>query len=175
MRTKNGARRTSIVDSFREPALCSQVLVEAVQCGLFVTFPATFGWTSLTQRPHLDVPFIACPFRFRPPITFRSPRSGERQDSPACAFATEKGRLSFLKLNGRLKRRPENSHRCRCLSFRDLPLFFHFRQNKTVLLKGIGTVRIKEDGCSHSVFPYRALNACERDCKASWVGRDRHG
>src|SRR5882762_3385990 len=166
MRTKNGARRTSIVDSFHEPALCSQVLVDAVQRSLFVTFPATVGWNSLTQRPHLDVPFIACPFRFRPPITVRSPRSGERQDSPARAFATEKDRLSFLKLNGRRKRRPENSHRCRCLSFRDLPLFFHFRQNKTLLVKRIGTVRIKEDGCTYPVFPYRTLDACERDLKA---------
>src|SRR5260370_30012881 len=116
MRTKNGARRTSIVDSFHEPALCSQVLVDAVQCGLFVTFPATFGWNSLTQRPHLDVPFIACPFRFRPPITFRSPRSGERQDSSARAFTTEKRRLSFLKLHGRRQRRSVKSH-CRGWSF----------------------------------------------------------
>src|SRR6267154_4019156 len=115
MPTKNVARRTSIVDSFHEPALRTQVLVNAVQCSLFFTFPATFGLNSLTQRPHLYVPFIACPLRFRPPITFRSPRSSERQDSPACAFATEKRRLSFLKINGRRKRRPENSHRCGCL------------------------------------------------------------
>src|SRR6266478_2240308 len=173
MRTKNVARRTSIVDSFHEPALRTQVLVDTVQRSLFFNFPATFGLNSLTQGPHLDVPFIACPLRFRPPITFRFPRSGERQDSPARSFATEKRRLSFLKINGRRKRRPENSHRCRCLPFRDLPLFFHFRQNKTVLLKGIGTVRIKEDGCTHSVFPYRALNACERDFKAAWIGRER--
>src|SRR5713226_4999631 len=115
MRTQNGARRTSIVDSFHEPALRTQVLVDAVQRSLFFTFPATFGLNSLTQRPHLDVPFIACPLRFRPPITFPSPRSVELQDSPACAFATEKHRLSFLKINGRRKRRPENSHRCGCL------------------------------------------------------------
>src|SRR6267143_2413706 len=170
MRTKNVARRTSIVDSFHEPALGTQVLVDAVQRSLFFTFPATFGLNSLTQRPHLDVPFIACPLRFRPPVTFRSPRSSERQDSPARAFATEKRRLSFLKVNGRRKRRPENSHRCRCLSFRDLPLFFHFRQNKTVLLKAIGAVRIKEDRCTHPVFPYRVLNACEHDLKTPWIG-----
>src|SRR5689334_18376736 len=113
MRTKNVARRTSIVDSFHEPALRTQVLVDAVQRSLFFTFLATFGLNSLTQRAHLDVPFIACPFRFRPPITFRSPRSGERQDSPARAFAPEKGRLSSLKINGRRKRRSENSHRRR--------------------------------------------------------------
>src|SRR6266481_7885014 len=112
MRTKNGARRTSIVDSFHEPALHTQVLVDAVQRSLLFTLQGTFGLNSLTQRPHLDVPFIACPLRFRPPITFRSPRSGERQDSPACSFATEKGRLSFLKINGRRKRRSENTHRC---------------------------------------------------------------
>src|SRR6266478_2099307 len=124
MRTKNAARRTSIVDSFHEPALRTQILVNAVQRSLFVTFPATFGLDSLTQGPDLDVPFIACPLRFRPPITFRSPRSGERQDSPVHAFATEKRRLSFLKINGCRKWGPENSHRCGCLSFRDLPLFF---------------------------------------------------
>src|SRR6266403_5642859 len=115
MRTKNGARRTSIVDSFHEPALRTQVLVDAVQRSLFFASPATFGLNTLTQRPHLDVPFIACPVRFRPPITFRSPRSGERQDSPARSFATEKRRFSFLKINCRRKRRPEHSHRCRRL------------------------------------------------------------
>src|SRR5229473_3133750 len=130
MLTKNAVRRTSIVDSFHEPALRTQVLVDAVQRSLFVTFPATFGLNSLTQRPHLDVPFIACPLRFRPPITFRSPRSGERQDSPACAFATEKRRLSSLKVNGRRKWGPENSHRCGCEFFRGRALFFHFRQDK---------------------------------------------
>src|SRR6266852_4075277 len=118
MRKRNVARRTSIVDSFHEPALRTQVLVDAVQRGLFFTFPATFGLNSLTQRPHLDVPFIACPLRFRPPITFRSPRSSERQDSSARAFTTEKRRLSFLKVHGRRKRRPVNSHRCCCLFFR---------------------------------------------------------
>src|SRR6266404_2531075 len=116
MRTKNGARRTSIVDSFHEPALRTQVLVDAVQRSLFFASPATFGLNTLTQRPHLDVPFIACPVRFRPPITFRSPRSGERQDSSARAFTTEKRRLSFLKINGRRKRRSVNSH-CRGWSF----------------------------------------------------------
>src|SRR5713226_1417148 len=115
MRTKNVARRTSIVDSFHEPALRTQVLVDAVQHSLFFTFPATFGLNSQTQRPHVDIPFIACPLRFRPPITFRSPRSSERQDSSARAFTTEKHRLSFLKINGRRKRRSENSHRCGCL------------------------------------------------------------
>src|SRR5467141_3310008 len=129
MRTKNGARRTSIVDSFHEPALRPQVLVDAVQRSLSFTFPATFGLNSLTQWPHLDVPFIACPLRFRPPIAFRSPRSGERQDSSTRAFTTEKRRLSFLKLHGRRKWRPENSHRCGCLFFRGRALFCHFRQD----------------------------------------------
>src|SRR6266851_6246758 len=173
MRTKNGARRTSIVDSFHEPALCSQVFVDAVQSSLFVTFPATFGLNSLAQRPHLDVPFIACPLRFRPPITLRSPRSCERQDSPACAFATEKCRLSFLKINGRRKRRPENSHRCGCLFFRGRALFSHFRQNKTILLKRIRAVCVEKHGRTHPVVPYRALNACERDLKPPWIRRER--
>src|SRR6266403_196878 len=117
MPTKNGARRISIVDSFHEPALRTQVLVDAVERSRFFTFLATLGLNSLPQRPHLDVPFIACPLRFRPPITFRSPRSGERQDSPAHSFAAKKRRLSFLKFHSRRKRRPENSHRCGCLFF----------------------------------------------------------
>src|SRR5258708_27030733 len=94
MRTKNGARRISIVDSFHEPALRSQVLVDAIQRSLFFTFPATLRLNSLTQRPHLDVPFIACPLRFRPPIAFRSPRSGERQDSSARALDRKSTRLN---------------------------------------------------------------------------------
>src|SRR5467141_3362847 len=110
MRTKNAAPRSSIVDSFHEPALRSQVLVDAVQLSLLFTFPANFGLNFLTQRPHLDVPFIACPLRFRPPIAVRSPRSGERQDSSARAFTTQKRRFSFLKLNAGRKRRSENSH-----------------------------------------------------------------
>src|SRR3984893_10461405 len=104
MRKRNVARRTSIVDSFHEPALRPQVLVDAVQRSLFFTFLATFGLNSLTQRPHLDVPFIACPLRFRPPIACRSPRSGERQDSSARAFTTQKRRFPFLKLNAGRKR-----------------------------------------------------------------------
>src|SRR6267378_8468553 len=132
MRTKNGARRTSIVDSFHEPALRAQVLVDAVQRSLFFTFPATFGLNSLTQRPHLDVPFIACPLRFRPPITFRSPRSRERQDSSAGALRTEKRRFSILKLHDCRERRPVNSHCSGCLFCRGRVLLFHFRQNKTL-------------------------------------------
>src|SRR5258708_2269590 len=108
MRKRNVARRTSIVDSLHEPALRPQVLIDAVQRSLFFTVPATFRLNSLTQRPHLDVPFIACPLRFRPPIAFRSPRSGERQDSSARAFTTQKRRFSFLKLNAGRKRRSEN-------------------------------------------------------------------
>src|SRR5438094_8305069 len=109
MRTKNGARRTSIVDSFHEPALRTQVLVDAVQRSLFFTFPATFGLNSLTQRPHLDVPFIACPPPFRPPIAFRSPPSRERQDPPAGAFTSEEPRRSFLNLPGPRNPRSANA------------------------------------------------------------------
>src|SRR5260370_27893358 len=98
MRMKNAARRTSIVDSFDEPPLRSQVLVDAIQRGLFYTFPATFRLNFRTQRSHLDVPFIPRPRGFGPPVAFRSPRSGKRQDSPARPFATEKQRLSFLEL-----------------------------------------------------------------------------
>src|SRR6266849_1820502 len=174
MLTKNAARRTSIVDSFHEPALRTQVLVDAVQSSLFFTFPTTFGLNSLTQRPHLDVPFIACPLRFRPPITFRSPRSGERQDSSARAFTTEKRRLSFLKVRSRRKRRPENSQRRGCLFFRDRVLFFHFQQNKMALLKCIRTVRVTQYGRTNPVFPYRALNPLERNFKTLRIGRERH-
>src|SRR2546426_430978 len=173
MRTKYVARRTSIVDSFHEPALRTQVLVDAVQRSLFFTFPVTFGLNSLTQRPHLDVPFIACPLRFRPPVTFRFPRPSEGHDSPARAFTTEKRRLSFLKINGRRKRRPVYSH-CRGWSFcRGWVLLFHFRQNKTLLLKRIGTVRIKEDGHTHAFFSDCVLNSCERDFQTPWIRRER--
>src|SRR5216684_2924257 len=173
MRTKNGARRTSIVDSFHEPALRTQVLVDAVQRSLFFTFPAAFGLNSLTQRPHLNIPFIARPRGFGPPVAFRSPRSGKRQDSPARSLATEKRGLSFLKLNVGGKRRPENSQRGGCLFFRDRALFFHFRQNKPVLPKRIGTVRIQQYGRTHSVFPHRVLNACKRDFKTLWIRAER--
>src|SRR5712664_486607 len=101
MRTKNGVRRTSIVDSFHEPALRSQVLVNAIQRGLLFAFPATFWLNFGPQRPHLNVPFIARPRGFGPPVAFRSPRSAERKDSSAHPVATEKRRLSFLKLDTR--------------------------------------------------------------------------
>src|SRR6267378_8613118 len=100
MRTQNAARRTSIVDSFHEPALRSQILVDSIQGGLF-TFPATFRSNFRTQRPHLNIPFIARPRGFGPPVAFRSPGSGKRQDSSAHPVATEKRRLSFLKLDTR--------------------------------------------------------------------------
>src|SRR6266550_2007155 len=172
MRTKNAARRTSIVDSFQKPALRSKVLVDAIQRRLFFTFPATFRLDFRTKRPHLDVPFIARPRGFRPPVAFRSPRSGERQDSPARSFATEKRRLSFLKLHSRRKRRPENSHRGGCLFLRDRALLFHFWQNKTVLLKRIGTVCVKQHGRTHPAFSHCALNSCERDLKTLRIGRE---
>src|SRR5216684_1798227 len=108
MTTTNAARCNSIVDSFHEPTLGSQVLVDAIQRGFSFIFPATFRLNFRTQRPHFDVPFIACPCRFRPPISFRSPRSGESQDLPANPFTTEKNRLSFAELHARCKRRPVN-------------------------------------------------------------------
>src|SRR6266567_725374 len=101
MRTQNAVRRSSIVDSFHEPALRSQILVDAIQRGLFFTFLATFRSNCRTQRPHLNIPFIARPRGFGPPVAFRSPRSGKRQDSSAHPVATEKRRLSFLKLDTR--------------------------------------------------------------------------
>src|SRR6266478_8721016 len=172
MRTQNAARRTSIVDSFHEAALRSQILVDAIQRGLFFTFLATFPSNFRTQRPHLNIPFIARPRGFGPPVAFRSPRSGKRQDSPARSLATEKRGLSFLKLNVGRKRRPENSQRGGCLLFRDRALFFHFRQDKPVLPKRIGTVRIQQYGGTNPVFSYRALNTLERYFKTLRIGRE---
>src|SRR5882762_6242510 len=100
MRTKNGARCTSIVDSFHEPTLRSQVFVDAIQRGLFFTFPATFRLNFRMQCPHMDVPFIASPRAFGPPVALRSPRSGERQDPSACSSATE----PFSFISGKTKR-----------------------------------------------------------------------
>src|ERR1700731_3775405 len=124
MRTRNAARRTSIVDSFHEPALRSQVLVHAIQRGLFFTVPPISGLNFWTQRLHLDVPFVPRPRGFGPPGTFRSPRSGERQNLPASPFTTEEDRLSFAELHARWKRRPIYSHCDGSLFFRDGRLFF---------------------------------------------------
>src|SRR5277367_3483336 len=129
MQTRNAARRTSIVDSFHEPTLRAQVLVDAIQRGHLFFF-LTVRLNLLPQRPHFDVPFIACPRGFGPPGTFRSPRSGERKNLPASPFTTEEDRLSFAQLHARWKRRPINSHRDGSLFFRDGWLFFHFWQNK---------------------------------------------
>src|SRR6266481_5295451 len=127
MRTKNGARRTSIVGSFHEPAFRSQVLVDVVQRSLFFTFPATFGLNSLTQRPHLNIPFIASPRGFGPPVATRSPRPRERQNSPARSLATEKQRPSIPKLERRRKWRPVNAHHSSSLLFSASAFFPHFR------------------------------------------------
>src|SRR5580693_3243335 len=145
MLTKNVALCTSIVDSFHEPALRAQVFIDAIQRRLFFTFPAT-RLNGRSQRPHFDVPFIARPGCFRPPVAFRSPRSCERQDSPACSLTTKKCRLFFLKFHGCRKRGPEYAH-CRSRFFScGCALFLYFRQNKTVLLKRVGAVCIKQCG-----------------------------
>src|ERR1700723_2882949 len=109
MRRRRATRRTSIVDSFHEPAFRSQVFVDAIYCGLFFIFPAVFRLNRGPQRTHDDVPFIARPCSFRPPVAFRSPWPGERQDLSAHSFAPEKSRLTILKLHGRWKWRPENA------------------------------------------------------------------
>src|SRR2546427_3226021 len=127
MQMRNGARRTSIVDSFHEPALCAQVLVDAIQRGLVHTFLAVFRLNFRTQRAYLDVPFIAGPCSFGPPVAFSSPRSSERKDLPANTFAAKERWLSISEFNGCRKRRPINSHRCRCLFFCARVLFPHFR------------------------------------------------
>src|SRR5882762_5883940 len=173
MRTRNAVRRTSIVDSFHEPALRSQVLIDAIQRGLFLIYAAIFLLNFRTQRVHRKVPFIARPRGFGPPVAFRSPRSGERQNSPVHSFASEKRRLSFLKVHSRLKRRSENPHRCCWPFFRDRALFFHFWQNKTVLLKPIGLVRVEKNGCTYPAFPHSALNSRERDFQTLRIGRER--
>src|SRR5258708_35809850 len=98
MRTQNAARRTSIVDSFHEPALRSQILVDSIQRGLF-TFPATFRANFRTQRPHLNIPFFARPRGFGPPVAFRCPEAGKCKDSPALSIAAQKRELAVLKFN----------------------------------------------------------------------------
>src|SRR6266403_218477 len=172
MQTKRAVPRTSIVNSFHEPTLRAQVFIDAIQRGLFFAFPVTIRLNFRSQRLDLDVPFIARPGGFAPPLAFRSPRSGERQDSSARAFTTEIRRSSFLELDGRSNWRPENSHRCGRLFFRDRALFFHFRQNKTLLLERVGTVRVEQYGGADSAFPYRVLNSCERDFETLGIGRE---
>src|SRR2546425_833208 len=108
MRKRNGTRRTSIVDSFHEPALPSQVPVNAVERRFFLALLATFRLNFRTQRSHLDVPLVARPGAFGPPVAFCSPRPSERKDLPAHTFATEECRLSVLKVYRRRKRRPVN-------------------------------------------------------------------
>src|SRR5690242_18944829 len=110
----NEAQRTSIVDPFHEPALRSQVLVDAIDGRLVLTFVAVFRLNFRTQRSHFDVPFITRPRAFGPPVAFSSPRPSERKDLPAHTLATDKRRLFVLDFHGRRKRRPVNSHRCCC-------------------------------------------------------------
>src|SRR5258708_24356136 len=127
MRKRNVARRTSIVDSFHEPALRTQVLINSIQCSLVFTIPREFRSNLGTQRPYLDVPLLARPWRFRPPVTFSFPRSCEREDLPANTLATEKRRPSFSKLDRRRKWRPVNAHHSSSSLFSASAFFPHFR------------------------------------------------
>src|SRR3984893_7933875 len=169
----NAVRRTSIVDSFHEPALRLQVLVNAIQRGFLFTFPTSFRLNFRSQRPHLDVPFIAGPRGLGPLVAFGSPRTGERQDSPARPIATEKRRLSFLKLNRSRKWSPVYSHRRSCLFFRDRTLFLHFRQNKPLLLKRVGAMRVEQHGRTDPTLPHRVLYSREGDFKTLRIGSER--
>src|SRR6516225_6720187 len=127
MRKRNVARRTSIVDSFHEPALRSQILVNAIQrCPVFAT-AGGFGLYLGTQCPYLDVPFLARPPGIRPPVAFSSPRSSEREDLPANTFATKERRLTFLKFDVCRKGWPVNAHGRSSLLFCARGLFRHFR------------------------------------------------
>src|SRR5215472_12198195 len=98
MRKRNAARRTSIVDSFHEPALRAQVLVNSVQGCIGLTVASAILLNLWSQRPQLDVPFLAGPCGFRPPVALRSPRSGKSENLSASAFATQNTRLSFPEL-----------------------------------------------------------------------------
>src|ERR1700752_3634121 len=88
-------RRTSIVDSFHKPALCAQVLVEAIECGLSPNVPALFRPYGRPQRPHFHVPFFACPRGLGPPTTLPFPGAGERQDLPPHSLTSEEFRLAL--------------------------------------------------------------------------------
>src|SRR5690348_11637356 len=126
MRKRNVARRTSIVDSFHEPALRTQVLINSIQCSLVFTIPREFRSNLGTYRPYLDVPLLARPCRFRPPLTFSFPWSREREDLPANTLATDKRRLSVLKFHVRRKWRPVNAHHSSSLLFSVSGFFSHF-------------------------------------------------
>src|SRR5215831_16852978 len=101
MQKRNEARRTSIVDSFHKPAFRAQVLINAIQRGLVFAAAGGFRLCLRAQRSCLDVPLLACPRGFRPPVAFSSPRPSERKDLPAHTFATEECRLSVLKVHRR--------------------------------------------------------------------------
>src|SRR5215469_839338 len=172
MRTRHGARRSSIVNSFHEPAFHSQVFVDAIQRGLVLSL-VVFRLNFPRQGTHLNVPFIPGPYTFRPPVAFSSPRTSKRKDLSASAFTTKKCRLPAAKLDARRKRRPVDSHgRCR-LFFSNRRLFRYFRQNKTVLLKRIRTVRVEQYRRTCSAFPYQALDSQKGDLKTPGIGRER--
>lgn len=173
MRTQHEAQRSSIVDPFHEPALRSQVLVDAIQRGLVLTLLAVFRLNFPRQRTHLNVPFIPGPHTFRPPVAFSSPRTGKRTDLSANAFTAEKCRLPSPKLDARRKRRPVDSHGRFRLFFSNRELFLYFRQNKTLLLERIRTMRVEQYRRTCSAFPDQALDSREGDFKTVWIGRKR--
>src|SRR5215470_6984092 len=126
MQKRNGVRRTSIVDSFHEPALRTQVPINAIQLGLAPIVPGGFRLNLRTQGSYLDVPFLAGPRRFGPPAALSSPRPSEREDLPADTFATEERWLCFLKLNGCRKGGPVNANHRSRLFFQTPALSAHF-------------------------------------------------
>src|SRR5437879_5324905 len=173
MQKRNGARRTSIVDSFHKPALSMQVFIIAIQPGLAFATRCGFGVYLRMQCAHLDVPFLTRPLRFGPPVTFSSPRSSERKDLPANTFATKERWLSILKLNGCRKGRPVNSHGRGRLASCGRLFFPNLRQNKPALLKRIRTVCVEQNRRTNAVLSHCALNLREREFKTFGVGRER--
>src|SRR5205823_435067 len=171
MRKRNVARRTSIVDSFHEPALRTQVLIDSIECSL-VFIPREFRSNFGTSRPYLDVPFFARPRRFGPPVTFSSPRSSERKDLPANTFAAKERWLSILKLNRCWERRPVNAHGRGRLASCGRLFFPNLRQNKPALLKRIRTVCVEQNWRTNAVFPDGVLNSRECDLKTLRVRRE---
>src|SRR5262249_52253194 len=174
MRTRNVARRTSIVDSFHEPALRAQVFVHAIERGLFFIVPSAFRLNPWPQRPHLDVPFFAGPCGFGPPVAIRSPRSGKRENLSASAFATQNGWLSFLELNICRQRWPVDAHSRSCWPFPGLAFFTHFVQHKPCLLKRVRIVGIQQHRGTNTAFAYSSLNSRKCDFKMPGVGRQRY-
>src|SRR5213080_2138862 len=111
-----------------------------------------------TQHTHLDVPFVARPPGFAPPISLRPPRPGKREDWPARSFAGEARRLPFAQLDVCCKRRPVNPQRRFCISSFTIVFPHRLQLRETRLLKGIRPVRVEQFRRTDAPFTDGALN-----------------